>query len=181
MLQVYNRFAHIYHLLSHHLSEADIIILILWMRKHGHWSLHGLPNHTPTVSDWAINSIFEALSTVSSSCLWTQSRAEETDSKQGLRVFSSLKNERLYSIRKEKEWSPTCPRTASLASWDLEKAQTNPIRWARLQRGWASFSVTSSVAFSSVSKILMPPAQETLKLHFLMLFLCGCEVASDSL
>ena len=76
--------------------------------------------------------------------------------------------------RKEKEWYPTSPRTASLASWDLEKAQTNPIRWARLQRGWVSFNLTPFVAFSSVSKILMPPAQEILKLHFLMLFLCGC-------
>ena len=70
LIWVYNRFAHISHLLSYYLSKASIIIiLVLWIRKQNHLSLHSLPNHTLSVCDWAINFKFQDLSTMSSSSL----------------------------------------------------------------------------------------------------------------
>lgn len=106
-LPVCTRFAHIFHLLSRHLSKAGTIIsLILWIRKQDHWSLNGLPNkHTPLVSDWTMNSKFHAPSTVNHAASPKQFKAEEAKSKEKLEVlrfFPSLKNKRLY---KENEWS----------------------------------------------------------------------------
>lgn len=90
---------HIFHLLSYHISEAGIIIIfILWMRTRPQMC-KWVAKHTALLSDQAINSKSQALSILHHAALPKQFKAEEAKSKyelEVLRLFSSLKNERLF-------------------------------------------------------------------------------------